>query len=111
MSLLADIKTIMTNINLPCQVGAYKTTPAPDRYAVIVPMNTSLEYADNEPQDEIQSIRIIVYSKGSYTSLVKSLCNAIANAEISISEQRYIAHDDSTDLYQYAIDVENNYEF
>lgn len=111
MSLLSDIKTIMTTLKIPCEVGVFKTTPAPSTYAVIVPTNTSIEYADNYPQNEIQSVRIIVYTKGSYTTLVKSICTALANADICIEEQRYIAHDDTTGLYQYAIDVENNYDF
>ena len=111
MSLLSDIKTIMTTLRIPCEVGDFKTTPAPALYATIVPLTTELEYSDNYPEHEIQSARIMVYAKGSYTTAVKNICNALANADICIEERRYIAHDSSTDLFSYAIDVENNYEF
>lgn len=111
MSLLADVKSILTTLNIPCEVGVFKQTPAPNTYVVLTPLTTQLKYTDNSPENEIQSVRIVVYSKGSYTSIVKSICRKLAEAEICIEEQRYIAHNDSTDYYQYAIDVEENYEF
>lgn len=111
MSLLSDIKAIMTTLKIPCEVGEFKTTPAPNLYVVLVPMTTETQYSDNYPEQEVQSVRIMVYAKGSYTTTVKSICTALANAEICIEERRYIAHDSSTDLFSYAIDVENNYDF
>ena len=109
MSLLSDLKTIMTTLKIPCEVGVFKATPAPSQYAVFTPLGESFECADDVPETEVQSVRISLYIKGNYTTTAKSVAKAIINAGHTITDRRYIEHEDDTNYFHYVIDVEDNY--
>lgn len=111
MSLLADLKTILTNLNIPCQTGHMETKPVGSTYAVLIPLTSELMYCDNYPEQDIQGVRIALYTKSSYTSLAKSIEKALADAEISMSARQYIEYEADTGYHHYAIDAENNYQF
>ena len=67
-------------------------------------------YADNAPDIEIQEVRLSLFSKGSYTKLKNTLIRAILAAEITITDRRYVGHEDDTGYHNYAIDVAKHYE-
>jgi len=110
MSLLSTIKTIVETepISLPCEAGTFKKTPAPDQYVVLDPLSDSFSCADDEPDTEVQSARVSIYSKQSYTRVAKLIAKALIGAGLTITDRRYIGHEDEAGYHHYAIDVEEN---
>lgn len=109
MSLLSELKTLITGLSVPVETGVFKGT-APDRYAVLTPLSDTLElYANNSPCAEIQEVRISLFDKGNYLETKNTLTRSILNADITITDRRYIGHEDNTGYNHYAIDVAKNY--
>ena len=110
MSLLADLKFIADQIGLPVETGVF-TGVAPTEYLVLTPLTDTFDiHADNDPGVDVQEVRISLFSKGSYTKQKNSLIRAILAADLTITERRYVGHDDDTGYHNYAIDVEHYYE-
>ena len=110
MSILSDLYTALSSLDIPIETGVFKDE-APERYIVIVPMVESFElHADNAPGVDVQEVRISLFTKGSYTKWKNTLVRAILAADITITERRYVGHDDDTGYHNYAIDVANYYE-
>ena len=110
MSLLADLYTIAGNVGLPVETGVYSGI-APTEYLVLTPLSDSFDiHGDNTPGVDVQEVRISLFTKGNYTKWKKKLVRAILAADITITERRYVGHDDDTGYHNYAIDVANYYE-
>lgn len=110
MSLLADLNTIAGRVGLPVETGVFSGI-APTEYLVLTPMSDSFDiHGDNTPGVDVQEVRISLFTKGSYTKWKKNLVQAILAADITITERRYVGHDDDTGYHNYAIDVANYYE-
>ena len=110
MSLLSELNSIAKKQKIPVQTGVYKGTP-PDTYIVLTPISDGLSLmADNEPGYEVQEVRVSLFCKSSYTALKKNLTKAFLNADITITDRRYIGHEDDTGYHHYAIDVAKHYE-
>ena len=110
MSLLADLKTIANEIGLPVETGVFSGI-APTEYLVLTPLTDTFDiHADNGPGVDIQEVRLSLFTKGSYTKRKNSLIRAIMAADLTITERRYVGHDDDTGYHNYAIDVANYYE-
>ncbi|HBL84499.1 MAG: hypothetical protein A2Y17_06480 [Clostridiales bacterium GWF2_38_85] len=104
MSLLERLNTLLTPI-LPVETGLF-TGKAPDRYIVITPLTDTLElYADNKPEKEIQEARLSLYDKGNYIKIRNQITQLLLTADITITDRRYIGHEDDTGYHHYAIDV------
>ena len=110
-NILSDVVSICGSISLPCEVGVYHATPAPIAYAVLVPIDVNTLCADDRPQQEVQSLRIMLYTKGSYTAKLKQLKNQIVDAGLCISDSRHIEYEPDSGYHSYAVDVEKNYEW
>ena len=110
MSLLADLNTIAGRVGLPVETGVFSGI-APTEYLVLTPLSDSFDiHGDNTPGVDVQEVRISLFTKGSYTKWKKNLVQAILAADITITERRYVGHDDDTGYHNYAIDVANYYE-
>ena len=110
MSLLAELNALAEGIGIPVETGVFTGT-APDEYLVLTPMADSFTlFADNKPQYDVQEIRISLYAKGSYMELNEQIVRALLTADIDITDRRYIAHEDDTGYFHYAIDVARSYE-
>ena len=110
MSLLAELNAIAKQGGIAVETGVFTDTP-PDAYLVLTPMADSFGiHADNAPDIEIQEVRLSLFSKGSYTKLKNTLIRAILAAEITITDRRYVGHEDDTGYHNYAIDVAKHYE-
>ena len=110
MSLLADLKSIADQIGLPVETGVF-TGVAPTEYLVLTPLTDTFDiHADNDPGVDVQEVRISLFSKGSYTKQKNTLIRAILAADLTITERRYVGHDDDTGYHNYAIDVAHYYE-
>ncbi len=111
MSLLSELKTVMEGLDIPVETGVFKDT-APDRYTVLTPITDALSlFADNTPQHEVQEVRVSVYDKSNYTTLKNTLTRAFLAADITVTDRRYIGHEDGTGYYHYAIDVAKLYQW
>ena len=109
MSLLSELKDIAENCGVKVETGVFSGTP-PDEYIVLTPLADSFEmHCDNLPKYEIQEVRISIFSKGNYTTLKYKLTASIFKAGISITDRRYIGHEDDTGYHHYAIDTAKTY--
>ena len=110
MSLLADLNTIAKQLGIAVETGLFSET-APAEYLVLTPLADTFEiHADNAPELDVQEVRISLFTKGSYTKWKKVIVRALLAAGITITERRYIGHDDDVGYHNYAIDVANYYE-
>lgn len=109
MSILAALNTLLSPV-LPVETGVFSGVP-PDEYMVITPLVDTFEvFADNRPHYEIQEARLSLFSKGNYMARKKQVEKALLNAGLTVTERRYIGHEDDTGYHHYAIDVAKNYE-
>lgn len=110
MSLLSELKTIIADIGLPVETGVFSGTP-PDRYTVLTPLSDTFDmYADNQPEIDVEEVRISVFDKGNYLAVKRQITAALINADITITDRRYVGHENDTGYNHYAIDVAKMYK-
>lgn len=110
MSLLSELTQIAEGCGLPVETGVFSDT-APEEYLVITPVaDTFPLHADNLPECEMQEARLSLYAKGSYTKRKNGLVRTLLGADFTITDRRYIGHEDDTGYHHYAIDVAKLYE-
>lgn len=110
MSLLSELTAIAKEQKIPVETGVFSGT-APDTYIVLTPISDGLRLmADNAPGFEIHEVRVSLFCKGNYTAYKKTLTKAFLDADITISDRRYVGHEDDTEYHHYAIDVAKLYE-
>lgn len=110
MSLLSELKTVIEAVGLPVETGVFSDEP-PEEYVVVTPLADTYElHADNLPEYEIQEARLSLFSRGNYLKRKKQLSKALLAADFSITDRRYIGHEDDTGYHHYAIDVAKTYE-
>ena len=110
MSLLSELNAILTELSVPVETGVF-SGKAPDTYAVLTPRADTFElFADNAPGVDVEDIRVSLYTRGSYRTLKRQIEAALLTGGITITDRRYIGHEDDTGYHHYAIDVANYYE-
>ena len=108
MSLLSELNTLLKPI-VPVETGVFSDTP-PNRYLVITPLADTFQlYADNMPNHEIQEARLSMFDKGSYTTVKNKIVRTLLNADFTITDRRYVGHEDNTGYHHYVIDVAKNF--
>ena len=109
MSLLSEIKAVVTGCGLPVETGVFSDGP-PEEYVVITPLADTYElHADNLPEFETQEARLSLFTKGNYLKRKGQLTKALFTADFLITDRRYIGHEDDTGFHHYAIDVAKLY--
>ena len=109
MSLLAEVKVIIETCKIPVETGVFSDAP-PDTYAVLTPLADSFDlHADNKPSVDVQEVRLSLFCKENYLKIKNRLVKAILNADMTITDRRYIGHEDDTGYHHYAIDVAKSY--
>lgn len=110
MSLLSDLNEVLELLGIPIETGVFSGVP-PDEYLVFIPLTDLFEaHADNRPGFDVQEVRISLFSKGNYQQRKRQIITALLNADITVTERRYIGHEDDTGYHHYAIDVAKSYE-
>ena len=110
MSLLSDLKTIISSLDIPVETGVF-SDKAPDEYIVLIPMNDEYDlHADNQPGVDVQSVRLSLYTKGNYTVTMARVVNALLRLELTITARQYLGYEYDTKYHHYNIDVEQFYE-
>jgi hypothetical protein len=111
MSLLSELNTLLGNISIPVETGVFSASP-PDEYLVLTPLTDRFAlFGDNRPQMEVQEVRISLFSKNNYLTRKKQIEDLILAADITITDRRYIGHEDDTGFHHYAIDVAKEFNF
>ena len=96
MSLLSELNTLLSPL-MPIETGVFSDTP-PERYLVLTPLSDSFAlHADNAPRAEIQEVRLSLFDKGSYTASKNKIVRTLLNADITITDRRYIGFEADTD--------------
>jgi len=109
MSLLSEVKTILTGLSIPVETGVFSKTP-PDRYTVLTPLADTFDlFSDNTPEEDVEELRISLFDKGNYLAVKRQITSALLSSEITITDRRYIGHENDTGYHHYAIDVAKNY--
>ena len=109
MSLLSDLNEVLEPLNIPIETGGFSGVP-PDEYLVFIPLTDIFEvHADNRPGFDVQEVRISLFSKGNYQQRKSQITKALLNSDFTVTERRYIGHEDDTGYHHYAIDVAKNY--
>ena len=109
MSLLSDLSEVLEPLGIPIETGVFSGMP-PDEYLVFIPLTDIFEvHADNRPGFDVQEVRISLFSKGNYQQRKKQITTALLNADFTVTERRYIGHEDDTGYHHYAIDVAKHY--
>ena len=111
MSLLSELNTMLTTMGVPVETGVFQGK-APDEYIVITPLSDTFGmYADNRPHFEVQEARLSLFSKMNYQTRKNQIVSTLLEAGISVTDRRYIGHEDDTGYHHYAIDVAKEFEF
>ena len=110
MSLLSELKDLATEYGLPVETGVFSGA-APEEYLVLTPLNDTFDlFRDNAPGIDVQEVRLSLFTKGSYTEVKNALVRLMLAADMTITDRRYIGHEDDTGYHNYAIDVAKPYE-
>lgn len=106
---LRELKSLLAPV-LPVETGVFSGV-APETYAVLTPLIDLDElFGDNRPEYEVQEVRISIYTQSNYLALKNRIVKLLYDADFTVTEKRYIEHEDDTGYYHYAIDVAKQYE-
>lgn len=109
MSILQELTALLSPI-LPVETGMFSGVP-PNEYLVLTPMADAFPlFGDNAPLLDVAEVRISLFSKGNYINRKNQIIAALLGAELTITDRRYIGHEDDTGYHNYAIDVAHYYE-
>ena len=109
MSVLEELNTLLSSL-LPVETGIFSDVP-PDEYLVLTPMaDVFTLFGDNAPLIDVPEVRISLYSKGNYIKRKNQITSALLGAEFTITDRRYIGHENDTGYHHYLIDVAKHYE-
>ena len=110
MSLLSDLNEVLMPLGIPIETGIFSGAP-PDEYLVVIPLTDIFEvHADNRPSFDVQEVRISLCSRGNNQRRKRQITVALLNADITVTERRYIGFEEDTKYHHYAIDVMKEYE-
>ena len=104
MSILQQLTTLLEPI-LPIETGIFNGKAAKE-YIILTPLTDKFElFADNKPEVEVQEVRLSLYSMGNYLILKNRIVDILLEADFTITDRRYVGHEDDTGYHHYAIDV------
>lgn len=104
MSILTELNTLLAPV-LPVETGVFSGVP-PDEYLVLTPMTDEFAlFGDNMPLVDVSEARISLFTKGNYLQRKKQITASLLTAGFTVTDRRYIGHEDDTGYHHYAIDV------
>ena len=109
MSLLSELNAIAGSCGVPVETGIF-TDPAPDTYLVLTPLSDAFDlHADDRPGIDTQEVRLSLFCRENYMKIKNTLVRALLAADVTVTDRRYIGHEDDTGYHHYAIDVAKSY--
>ncbi len=110
MSLLEDINRLLGKLNVPIETGIF-SDKAPEQYIILVPLVSTFElFSDNQPNKDIEEIRISIFSKSNYINLKNKIQKTLLKNDFTITERRYNGYEKETKYHHYTIDVAKDYD-
>ena len=108
MNILQELNALLSPI-LPVETGVF-SGPPPDRYAVLTPLSDGFAlYGDNKPSMDISEVRISLFTQGNYLPLKTQITSVLLQSEFTITDRRYVNHEDETGYHHLAFDVVKEY--
>jgi len=109
MSILEELNTLLSPA-LPVETGVFSGAP-PDEYLVITPLaDVFAMFGDNKPLMDVSEARLSLFSKGNYQRRKRQITRALLGADFTVTDRRYIGHEDDSGYHHFAIDVAKQYE-
>jgi len=109
ITILEELNSLLAPV-LPVETGVF-SNPAPDEYLVLTPLADYYElFADNQPLVDVGQVQISIFTKGNYLAHKNAITKLLLAAEFTITDRRYLGHEDETSYHHYIIEVEKNYE-
>jgi hypothetical protein len=109
MNILTELNTIVSDIGLPVETGAF-TDPPPDEYAVLSPIYEDYPLSgDNKPLFESQEVRVSLFTKSNYLDRKGEITQALLDADFTVTARRYVGYETDTGYHNIAIDVAKIY--
>ncbi len=109
MSILSELNSLLAPL-LPVETGVFTGT-VPGEYVVITPMTDGFAlFGDNTPIAEVSEVRLTLFSKGNYRRRKSQITSALLKADFTITDRRYVGHENDSGYHHYAIDVAKQYE-
>ena len=111
MSILSDLKNVLSALNIPLETGSFKSSP-PDEYIVLTPITDDFDlFSDNEPEYEISEVRISLFSKTNYIKRKNQITKLLLESDFTITGRWYVEYEQDTGYHHYTIDAAKHYEF
>ena len=109
MSLLSELNTIAESCGVPVETGVFSDA-APDTYLVLTPLSDGFDlHADDRLDIDTQEVRLYQFCPENYMRIKNTLVRALLAADVTVTDRRYIGHEDDTGYHHYAIDVAKSY--
>jgi len=110
MSILSELNTLLGTLGIAVETGVFQEK-ALDEYMVITPLaDTFALHADDRPHQEIQEARLSLFSKNNYQQRKNRIVRSLLENEFTVTDRRYIGHEDDTNYHHYVIDVAKIYD-
>ena len=110
MSVLADIQTALSALDIPVETGVFSDA-ATAKYIVVVPIVDTFDlHADNAPGIDVQEARLSLSAQGNYMADKNAIVKTLLGADFTITDRRYIGYETETGYHHYAVDVAKHYE-
>lgn len=110
MNVLSESKILLEQLDIPVETGIFEGI-APELYVVLVPLNETFGFhADNTPCNDVQEVRLSIFSKGNYIKVKNKIIRSLLVSDFTITDRRYIEYESDTGYHHYVIDIEKNYE-
>ena len=85
MSLLAELSTILGELSIRSETGVFSGI-APDTYVVLTPVSDRYDvFADNRPEQDVEEVRISLYTRGNYRFLKRRIERALLSDGITVT--------------------------
>lgn len=115
MSLLTELKTLLDGSEIRFSTGYFDTScknrlKDSDDYIAVIPQETAVIYGDDNPTDEVQNARIVIYTQGSWTELQSALFNELIAGGFYVTSMEYGGYDETDHRHAYNIDVAKIYK-
>lgn len=110
MNILTELTALLKSLGLPVETGVFSGA-APEEYVVVTPLlDDFLFFGDDRPEFESQEARISLYSKGNYLARKVAITKALLDGGFTITERRYLGHEDDTRYHHYYFDCAKIYK-
>ena len=111
MSILSELNSLLLKLEIAVETGKFSGA-VPNEYVVITPLSDTFEvHADNRPRFEVQEVRLSLFCKSNYQIRKNQIVKELLSADFTVTDRRYIGHEDDSGYYHYAVDIAKEYEF